>query len=87
MSKIISFLVIAAVVILVIAFIIMRYWNIARIADLFDLNNVIVYGKKGKGKDVLFAAVIHKRKKPHFSNIKYEDSTDVKSINYYNMYI
>ena len=82
MSKIISFLIIAAVVILVIAFIVMRYWNIARIADLFELNNVIVYGKKGKGKDVLFAAVIHKREKPHFSNIKYEESTDVKSINY-----
>lgn len=85
MSKIISFIIIVAIVILIIAFIVMRYWNINRIVEYFESNNVIVYGKKGKGKDVLFAAVIKKRNKPHFSNIKYNDKTDVKSISYLNV--
>lgn len=82
MSKIVAILICVAVAVLVIAFIVMRFWNIARITEFFEKNNVIVYGKKGKGKDILFAAIIKKRKKPHFSNIKYNDQTDVKSINY-----
>lgn len=39
--------------------------------DNFKINNVIVAGKKGKGKDMLFQYVINKRKKFYYSNISY----------------
>jgi len=31
--------------------------------------NIIVYGKKGSGKDLLFAHTINLRGQPHYSNI------------------
>ena len=38
----------------------------------FRRSNVIVFGKKGSGKDLLFQWVIHKRKKEeYYSNISY----------------
>lgn len=77
-----SLLFIAALVVGVIAFIIMRFWNMACLTSAFQKNNVIVYGKKGQGKDLLFAAIIANRKEPHFSNIQYNEQTDVKDIGY-----
>lgn len=37
----------------------------------FEKNNVIVFGKKGCGKDLLFSEVIRKRKVPYVSNCDY----------------
>ena len=51
----------------------------------FRDGNVIVYGRKGKGKDLLFSAVIQRRSKEgkkgekgrHYSNICYNDKTEI----------
>lgn len=81
-----NIIVVICLIILFIAFIRMRYWNMSAVASDFEKNNVIVYGKKGKGKDLLFAAVIAKRNKEHFSNIQYNEKTDVKGIGYLSVY-
>lgn len=39
--------------------------------------NVMVFGKKGSGKDVIFAHVIALRGEKHYSNIPYDDNTEV----------
>lgn len=60
-----------------------RYVNITFISKQFEKNNVIVFGKKGSGKDILFSAVIKKRACPHYSNIEYyKGKTEVKPLNY-----
>jgi len=47
-------------------------FNINFIVKLFKKNNVIVFGKKRKGKDILFQKVIHKRRRePYFSTMTY----------------
>ena len=51
-------------------------------ADLWLLNefrrcNVMVFGKKGSGKDVLFAHVVAMRGEKHYSNIPYDENTEV----------
>ena len=43
----------------------------ARIKSAFENGNVIVSGRKGYGKDVLFNAVINWRKKAYLSNLNY----------------
>lgn len=46
--------------------------NVSYLKKRFENGNVIVYGQKGKGKDLLFQKVINKRKnKKYFSNIDY----------------
>ena len=42
---------------------------------IFNKNNVIVFGKKGTGKDLLFQYVINARHQKHFSNIKFNKNT------------
>ena len=42
----------------------------------FKRCNVIVYGKKGCGKDLIFNFVINKRKEPYYSNISYSEHTN-----------
>lgn len=42
-----------------------------RIVRKFEKNNVLVFGAKGKGKDLLFQAVINARKKPYYANQSY----------------
>ena len=42
-----------------------------RIVNEFKRSNVIVFGKKRKGKDILFQCVINARKTKYFSNINY----------------
>lgn len=37
----------------------------------FEKSSVLVFGKKGKGKDVVFQHVIKNRKRPYYSNIPY----------------
>ncbi len=51
-------------------------------ADVFLVNefrrcNVMVFGKKGSGKDVIFAHVIYLRGALHYSNIPYDQNTEV----------
>lgn len=43
----------------------------ARIKSAFENGNVIVSGRKGFGKDILFQSVINWRKKPYLSNLNY----------------
>lgn len=45
--------------------------NARFIADRFRAGNVIVFGAKGKGKDLIFQKVIRLRKKPYFANVNY----------------
>lgn len=45
--------------------------NARFIADRFKAGNVIVFGAKGKGKDLVFQKVIAKRKERYFSNMDY----------------
>lgn len=42
-----------------------------RILKRFEKNNVIVYGSKGSGKDLLFQWAIKNRKKSYLSNVNY----------------
>ncbi len=46
----------------------------------FGRCNVIVFGKKGSGKDLLFAHVIALRGQPHYSNIQYNEDTTVIAL-------
>lgn len=45
--------------------------NAKFIAGKFQQGNVIVFGQKGKGKDLIFQKVIKLRKKPYFGNVNY----------------
>lgn len=45
--------------------------NIKRIIRLFDEGNVCVCGLRGRGKDMLLANVVMRRKKPYVSNVDY----------------
>lgn len=69
---------------LLIIFIRLRFVNLSYTAKQFERQNVIVTGKKGTGKDVLFSAVINKRKEIAYSNIDYGKYTIVKPISYLN---
>ena len=48
-----------------------HFFTRARIKSAFENGNVIVSGRKGFGKDVLFQAVINWRKSPYLSNLNY----------------
>lgn len=49
-----------------------RAWLFGRfLVKSFQRCNVVVDGKKGKGKDLLFQYVVAKRKAPYYSNIDY----------------
>lgn len=41
------------------------------ITKLFLRDSVLVFGNKGKGKDLLFQMIIKKRRKPYYGNIRY----------------
>jgi hypothetical protein len=43
----------------------------AELLKYFQKCSVLVFGKKGKGKDLVFQHVIKNRKKPYYSNIPY----------------
>lgn len=74
---------VVAFAVVVIVYIKIRYVNIMYIANQFKANNVIVFGKKGSGKDILFSCVIKKRKCPHYSNIEYyKGKTEVQPLGY-----
>ena len=50
------------------------------LVDLFCRNNVVVYGVKGRGKDLLFAHVIYLRGDIHYSNMLYNENTVVAPL-------
>lgn len=64
-------------IVLVLLFLVLLgiFWRLEKnarfIADRFRAGNVIVFGQKGKGKDLIFQKVIRLRKKPYFSNVNY----------------
>lgn len=47
----------------------------AWLVDTFQNSNVIVFGKKGSGKDVIFATVIHLTPGLHYANMPYNAKT------------
>ena len=57
-------------IIVLIIFIIERI-NTANLVKYFELGNVIVFGKKRKGKDLLFNKVINARKRIYYANMPY----------------
>lgn len=83
-------LIIILIILLLIPFIVMRYLNPREIANKFSSCNVITYGKKGTGKDVIHNMVIKIRNDFHYSNIEYVPfnvkcpwlQTDVKPLNF-----
>lgn len=69
---VIIIIVVLVVILLFVAYV--AYVNISttkRIVSAFRSSNVIVYGKKRKGKDLLFQKVINARKTSYFANIPY----------------
>lgn len=55
------------------------------LVDEFSRCNVIVFGKKGTGKDLLFAHVIWLRNEPHYANIQYTEATELFNLNELNL--
>lgn len=47
--------------------------NFNDLKNYFNSNNVIVFGKKGTGKDIIFNSITNKRKK-YYSNVPYTNS-------------
>lgn len=59
-----------------------RYFDDKRmLLDAFKRGNVIVFGKKGKGKDLLFQYIINCRKANYLSNISYGGKYESVSLN------
>lgn len=80
-----TIIIIIVAICLIIAFIYF-YTSSQRVLNAFKDGNVIVYGKRGKGKDVLFHyATLHDKRKYHLSNIKYNDYSIIKDIKVYDI--
>jgi len=58
------------------------YWDEqnAWLVSEFSRCNVVVYGKKGSGKDLTFSHVINLRKERHYSNMPYNKLTTVMGL-------
>ncbi|MCH5171634.1 MAG: hypothetical protein J1F31_02230 [Erysipelotrichales bacterium] len=72
--EVVKIFLIVSVVALLLFFIIQvvgHFKGCKTLKDNFSRCNVIVSGKKGTGKDLLFQKVINLRKKPYLSNISY----------------
>lgn len=50
------------------------------IVKQFERCNIIVFGKKRTGKDLLFQFVINKRDTAHYANIQYSEKTEIRSL-------
>lgn len=71
MKIIIIILSILLIVFLLYIFFVCKITN-RRLLDYFKESSCIVYGAKGKGKDLIFQKIIYmKRKKPYYSNVNY----------------
>lgn len=53
--------------------------------DEFGRCNVLVFGKKRQGKDLIFAHVIALRGEKHYSNIPYDENTEVINLSELNV--
>ena len=58
------------------------YWTVQhrQLVDMFENENVMVYGKKGSGKDLITALVIYLRGEKHYSNIYYDENTEIREL-------
>ena len=56
------------------------YYQDLWLVDAFDNYDVAVYGFRGSGKDCIFAHSINLKGAPHYSNIYYNDLTEVRDI-------
>lgn len=66
------FLIILIVGLIILTIVILKgIWNTHVLVELFKSGNVIIFGKKRKGKDILTQIVINKRKKPYLANNTY----------------
>lgn len=68
---IILLIAIAIILIFIILLAIKNITTCNRLKEWFSNSSVIVYGAKGKGKDILFQKVINLRKKRYASNVDY----------------
>lgn len=50
------------------------------IASKFKRSNIIVFGRKGSGKDLIFQKVINLSKKPHLANMVYNEKTQIIDV-------
>lgn len=69
-----SFIIIVGLIALAIFLLVVLYKHFttkSRIKKAFIEGNVMVSGRKGFGKDVLFSTMINSRKEPYFANINY----------------
>lgn len=51
-----------------------------QLLSAFDFGNVLVFGRKRHGKDLLFAHVIAMRGEKHYANIPYDHNTEVRPL-------
>lgn len=68
---VILFIALAILGIVLLVFLVKSFLFKREIVQDFERNNVIVFGKKGCGKDLLFSEVIRKRKSAYVSNCDY----------------
>ena len=59
--------------------------RLKKIIRLFEDGNVCVCGQRGKGKDMLTANVIARRRKPYVSNIDYTQDENYQELDYSNI--
>ena len=59
-----------------------NYWTVQhrQLVDLFENYNVMTYGAKGSGKDLITALVIYLRGEKHYSNIYYDENTEIREL-------
>ena len=79
------FWVILILLIIILIFVIIERINTANLVKYFELGNVIVFGKKRKGKDLLFNKVINARKRIYYANMPYNrngyNHLDMRELN------
>lgn len=64
-------LIILFILLFLIIFFVKNHLKVKEMVKEFKRSNVIVFGKKGTGKDLIFNYVINKRKDTYYSNIDY----------------
>lgn len=74
MVALIVFGILGLALVFVLFFLLKSHFFSKSVIKQFQICNVLVDGKKGKGKDLLFQYVINKRKDPYYANISYGGS-------------
>lgn len=74
-------IVIIAVILLIPRCKVIRYDKADKaLLEAFDFGNVLVFGRKRHGKDLIFAHVIAMRGEKHYANIPYDENTEVRPL-------